>query len=526
MNQSNKKSSGGLLRSSAIMAVATFASRVLGLVRERVLAVYFGASGVTDAFYVACRIPNMLRDLFAESVFSSAFVPVFTEARQKDEALARSLLWSSFVLLGGLTLILSILTIIFAPEIVGFMTPSFLEHPDKFQVTVMLTRIMAPFLTLVSLAALFMGALNTLKVFFVPSLAPALYNLLMILSIVGTYSVMENSGHPPILSAALGVMIGGLGQMLIQVPLLIKKNYGPQGPIVLFSSFTKRIVNRLGIGTVGVAATQINLLINTILASSSAVGAVSWLQYSFRLFQFPVGILGVSLAGSNLVHFSAAWKQGDKQQAKNYLSTSYLLCWLVMIPSMALLLAMGDESIHLLLESGKFDRYATIQSGLALKMYVLGLPCYGLYKIFGPVFFTLDRPKIPIFISIFSISLNILFCVLFTPIFGFSILALGVSLSMIVNSALQAFILKRHLELDLNFFINRRVVTFLVGGLVTYFASRVVMSSFFSYEASLGSKLTFFLLAGLLGTVGYLASILLGGEYKMLRQFMAGRKAR
>ncbi|MCK5884570.1 MAG: murein biosynthesis integral membrane protein MurJ [Bacteriovoracaceae bacterium] len=516
----DRKSLALVLLSSAKMAIATFSSRILGLVRELVMASMFGASGITDAFYVAYRIPNMLRDLFAESVFSSAFVPVLTEVQKKDPQKAKGLLWSAFILLGFVTTIISILIVIFAPQFVALMAPKFVDVPEKFEITVVLTRIMAPFLVLVSIAALFMGALNTLKVFFTPSFAPAFYNLIMIGCMVALPNLMEKWGTHKIAAVAVGVIIGGFGQMLIQLPLLIKKNYGPQGPIKIFSKYTGKIINRLGIGTVGIAATQINLLVNTILASSSGVGAVSWLQYAFRMFQFPVGILGVSIAGSNLVHFSDAWKSDDKERAIYYLKTSYTLSWLVMVPAMALLYAMSDHSLHLLLERGAFDRTDTLQAGLALRMYVIGLPCYGLYKIFGPVFYSLDCPKYPVGISVVAIALNVAFCVFLTPIYGFHILALGISFSMIFNSGVQGIFLHRLLNLGVGFFFNLRVLKIWGAGVGCYFTTNYLTRSYLSMEFGFMEKVIRFCGVGAAGVAAYFVILFILGEYKIVKTFL------
>ena len=417
-----------VLLSSLKMAVATFASRILGLVREQVMAAMFGASWVTDAFLVAYRIPNLLRDLFAEGAFSSAFVPTFTEIKLKDPLEARRLMWSMVLVLGCVTGIISIGTIIFAPELIGLFAPKFVVHPEKYELSITLLRIMAPFLVFVSLAALFMGVLNTLKIFFIPSLAPAFFNVIMILSMWFLPPVLVENGFNKALSLGIGVVTGGLIQLLIQVPLIFKNNFGPIKGISFYSPQIKQILNRIGIGTIGIAATQINLLINTILASSTVVGAVSWLIYSFRLFQFPVGILSVSLAGSNLVHFSEAWKNNDKEEAKKVLNSTYVLSFVLVLPAFALLSALSTETVHLIFERGAFTSQDTSMTTIALNLYLLSLPFYGLYKIFGPVFYTLDEPQIPVFTSVFCILVNIIFCVSLTSSYGFKILALGLSL--------------------------------------------------------------------------------------------------
>lgn len=508
-----------VLFSSLKMAIATFSSRILGLVREQAIAAVFGASGVTDAFQIAYRIPNMLRDLFAEGAFSSAFVPTFTGVRIRNEKLAKGLLWSMAVLLVIITGALSFGMITFAKEIVLALTNEvFNSDPKRLEITVGLVKIMAPFLVLISLAALFMGTLNTLKVFFVPSFAPALFNIVMIACIFILPDHLKVWGQHPVYSLGIGVMLGGFVQMIVQVPLLIKKGYGPQGPFQLVSTDSKVILNRIGIGTIGIAATQINVIVTTILATSTVVGAVSWLTFAFRLFQFPVGILSVSIAGSNLVHFSEAWKNSDKEKAIGYLGTSYFLSFLTIVPAMALLFALSKESIHLVFERGAFDTNDTSMTYIALKYYLIGLPSYGLYKIFAPVFFTLDRPKIPVKISVFAIICNIIFCVYFTPLYGFGMLALGTSLSMILNSAIQGVCLKRFLEIPWSFFFKVRILKIIIAGVLCYVATLQASEYLFNYSDPFFQKSIMFCLSGALGALCYGLILVVFGEGKELKK--------
>ena len=228
-----------VLLSSFKMAVATFCSRILGLVREQFIAFYFGASGLTDAFLIAYRIPNLLRDLFAEGAFSAAFVPTFVDANLKDQVKARKLLWALFILLGSFSLIVGAFIILYTPELINLFAPTFKESPDKFQITVTLARIMSPFLCFISIAALFMGVLNSLKVFFIPSFAPVFFNVAMIASMIIFPPILVSKGAEPILSLGLGVLLGGLLQAFVQLPLIIKKGYGPVLPDKIFSKQTK-----------------------------------------------------------------------------------------------------------------------------------------------------------------------------------------------------------------------------------------------------------------------------------------------
>jgi len=520
-NVAPRKNSLSLIFASLKMALATFSSRILGLVREQVMAATFGASGITDAFTVAYRVPNMLRDLFAEGAFSSAFVPIFTKARIESEETARTLLWSMGILLSLITLSVMGIVIIFAPEVVELMTDSdFVADQERYLLTVQMVKIMAPFLTLISLAALFMGALNSLKMFFVPALAPALFNIVMIASMIGLPSVLIARGHHPALSLALGVIGGGIVQMGLQVPLIFAKGFGPTGNWQFFGPLTKSILNRLGIGTIGIAATQINVLITTILATGTVIGAVSWLTYAFRLFQFPIGILSVSIAGSNLVHFSEAWKDNDGDEARRLLKTSYNMSWLVIVPAFALLMSLSLETVHLVFERGAFERSDTLNSAMALRQYLWGLPFYGLYKIFAPTFFSIDRPKVPVFISITSIIANIIFCLIMVPKYGFSILALGTSLSMLLNCTLQAIFLNKYLELGFAFFFNIRLFKFLIAGGFCFFVTDSLRGNLYLLGDGLIQRGLGYFACCAAGALCYFLLLAISGEAKLLKRLI------
>lgn len=468
------------------MAIATFMSRILGLVREQVMAAYFGASGLTDAFLVAYRIPNLLRDLFAEGAFSSAFVPTFIEANHESQQASRELMWSLFWLLFFITGTISLGIMVFAPELVSLFAPEFTKDPEKYEITVVLTRIMSPFLTFVSLAALFMGALNSLKVFFLPSLAPAFFNVVSIVCQLGLSGWLYSNGHHPIYSLGIGAMLGGFVQAAVQVPSIIKRGFKPMWPKKFWTARSKKVVMLIGPGLIGFAAAQVNLLVTTILATGSLVGAVSWLNYSFRLFQLPVGILSVSIGNSNLVHFSEAWKKKDFKTAKDSLQSSYYLSFLTVMPALAILFCLSEEIVSLIFERGKFDRNSTIMTAEALRMYALGLPFYGIYKIWVPTFYALDRQKIPVIASLCSIGFNITFCLLLTPVYGFKILALGTTLSVFVNASFQSWILKKDLTLGWNFFFSPRIMKVLVSTIVTSLViSFLLKVEFFSQPFSM-----------------------------------------
>ncbi|OFZ24947.1 MAG: murein biosynthesis integral membrane protein MurJ [Bdellovibrionales bacterium RIFOXYB1_FULL_37_110] len=519
-NKQTANTSSRVFKSSLKLAGATLISRILGLVREQVQAAVFGASGLTDAFNVAYRIPNMLRDLFAEGAFSPAFVPVFVEAKNEGFKVARRLLWSVFLLLLVLTIIIGILMVIFANGIVANIAPKFLEDPNKFQITVTLLRIMSPFLSLVSVAALFMGALNAIKIFFVPALAPASYNVIMILAIFCLPPFFEKQGVSGIYALGFGAVVGGLMQILVQIPLIIRKSLGPLGPVKIISPYTKKIAGRMGLAFVGVSASQVNIFINTLLATGTVVGAVSWLTYAFRLFQFPLGILGVSIGGSNLVHFSDAWKGGKREEALDLLKSSYLLSLFTISWALVMLYTMSVPTAHLIFERGAFSRSDTLAVSELLKYYLWCLPCYGLFKIFSPTFYSIDRPQVPVFISLFSIFVNIVVCLTFVPHYGYQILAMGVSISIIVNTLLQIIFLTRYLDLPKMFFLDLKLLKILLAVVVAGTLTHFLTLNYFNFEAGFIRKMSIFVAIGCLGSLGYFLILFLTGEGKSLRKMI------
>lgn len=522
MNNSTNSGRLSVALASIKMALATSTSRILGLVREQAMAWTFGASGMTDAFTVAYRIPNMLRDLFAEGAFSSSFVPIFTEAKIRDPLQARRLLWSLFVLLGSLTFFISIVIMIFAPSLAALLTSGdFLADPLRAKVTVELIRIMAPFLLFISLAALFMGALNSLRIFFIPALAPAFFNIVMIAAIFILPPHLERAGHHPILSLGLGVLVGGLLQMLIQLPMLLKVAYGPIGPLSFKNRDVGRIFHRLSIGTIGIAANQINLIVTTILATGTVLGAVSWLNYAFRLFQLPVGVLGVSIATSNLVHFSQAWKEGKEDEAVHFLRSAVELSLLVMIPAAILLCVLSLPVANIIFERGAFTSDDTSMTALALSMYAIGLPSYGMFKIFSPTFFALDRPQLPVYISVVCIGLNVIFCLYATPRYGFFVLALGTSLSMILNSLLQtSFLIYLIKQLSWRHFLNISLLRLILAGLACYFVGETIYGQLFSFSDSLIMRVVNLGLCGFAGLTSYVLVLAILGDWKKFKMVL------
>ncbi len=436
------------------MGLATLCSRVLGLVREQVFAFLFGASDATDAFNIAFRIPNLLRDLFAEGAMSAAFVPNFTRAlAQSREAAFRLLVAVLSVLLFSLSII-SIAGMVFAPELVSFYADAYRAVPGKFELSISLTRMMFPFFPLVAMAAVTMGALNALGSFFLPAFAPVLFNVASIVcGLALTPLIRGYTLYPPIYSMALGVVLGGFLQFYVQWRQMRRRGLEPRRESgVFFKPWrvegVKRVLWLLVPGTIGLAATQLNILVNSIFATSQGSGAVSWLNYAFRLMQFPIGIIGVSLAAATLPAVSKKLAVNDAAGAALDLNRSLRTSFAVNAPAAAGLMVAGLPIIQMLFQHGRFGAEDSRQTAAALFWYALGLPGYSAVKIMVPAFYALGNTRFPVMASFFSVALNAALNHVLLNVFHYPFWALAVATSATatLNAVVLALILRHRLK--------------------------------------------------------------------------------
>jgi putative peptidoglycan lipid II flippase len=396
-----------LLRSAGSISVATAMSRVLGLLRDQLQAYFFGAGFSTDAFVAAFRIPNLLRDLFAEGALSAAFVPTFTATRERegDDAawrLANRVITALCVLLGGLAVVL----LVGARPILRLYTPGFGD--DKLALAATMTRIMAPFLLFVALAALAMGVLNTMRVFFLPALSPAWFNLACIAGMLALPPLLRPLGFDPILALAIGAIAGGALQFLVQVPSLRRRGFrfrwewAPSDPGLV------RMARLMLPAVFGLAATQINIFVDTMLASNFGDGPMSWLNYAFRLIQLPIGLFGVALATANLTRVSRDSARGDMEGMRVNLAGALRAAALFTLPATAGLIALREPIIRILYEHGsRFHPADTHQAGAALLCYAVGLSAYAVTKIQVPTFYALGNTRVPVLSSAVAVTVKI-----------------------------------------------------------------------------------------------------------------------
>lgn len=426
-------------KNAGAMGIATLMSRVLGLVREQVFAHLFGASHATDAFNIAFRIPNLLRDLFAEGAMSAAFVPTFLKVKH-DEGDGKSWRVAGLVF-RVLFLFVSVLTLIgvfFTEPLVTLYAGAYREIPGKFELTVALTKVLFPFFPLVALAAAFMAILNACGVYFIPAFSSAIFNLVSIVTGVVFVQLSDVLGIEPIMGMAFGVVLGGAAQAFMQLPKLYAVGYRWQqrratDPAWYQEPALKRMLLLMVPGTLGLAATQINILVNSVLATSQGPGAVSWLNYSFRLMQFPIGVFGVSLAAATLPAFSKSWVKNDHKGAVDALSRSLRRVLAINLPASAGLAFLGVPIIQLIYEHGRFTHEDTLSTAHALAAYAVGLAAYSAVKVFVPLFYALDNTRIPVISSVLSVVLNLVLNLIFLKWIGFLGLPLSTSLTAIFN---------------------------------------------------------------------------------------------
>ncbi len=438
---------GRLARSAGLAGAATLVSRLLGLARETLLAAFFGAGNQMDAYFVAFRIPNLVRDLFAEGAMSAAFVPTFTRhltLHGKDDAwrLGINLMTALALVTGGL----AVAGMTFAPAIVGAYAGAFSAVPGKMELTVQLTRVMLPFLPLAALAAAAMGMLNSLHYYFVPALAPATFNVASILCLVLLVPLMPSFGWPAIMAAAIGVLVGGLAQVAVQWPALAREGFRYRPRLDLRDPGLQRVLLLMGPGTIGLAATQINLFVNTLLATSQGPGAPSWLSYAFRLMYLPIGLFGVSIATAVLPAAARHAALDDHAAVRQTLSRGLGLMLLLNVPATVGLVVLATPIVRLLFERGQFLPSDTAATASVLQCYAVGLVGYAAARIASPVFYALGQHRVPVAVSTASVGVNVLASLLLVNVMGVRGLALGTSIAALAHGLSAVWLLRRRLQ--------------------------------------------------------------------------------
>jgi putative peptidoglycan lipid II flippase len=422
-----------LLKSAATVSVMTLISRILGFARDVIIARVFGAGTGADAFFVAFRIPNLLRRLFAEGAFSQAFVPVFAEYRtQRDHAAVRELADHTAGALGTALLLVSTVGMLAAPVIVMVFAPGFTRNAEKYALTVEMLRINFPYLTFISLTALAGGMLNSYGRFGVPAFTPVFLNLSLIAAALWLAPHLET----PIVALAWGVFIGGLVQLLFQLPFLHRLKLLPRPRLKRRHEGVGRVLRLMVPALFGVSVAQINLMIDTLIASFLVSGSVSWLYYSDRLMEFPLGVFGIALGTVVLPSLSRHHASASVQDFSRTLD--WALRWVVLIgtPATVGLVVLAGPILTTLFQYGEFSAHDAEMSTRSLMAYAFGLLGFILIKVLAPGFYARQDTRTPVRIGVIAMIANIGFILALVLPLAHAGLALATSLSGYINAGL------------------------------------------------------------------------------------------
>jgi len=436
----DKVRKSSLIVSTGKVSGATAVSRVLGLVREQIMAYYFGASMATDVFVAAFRIPNLLRDLFAEGALSAAFVPLFKEKLVTDSeaeafGLARTVITAILLVVGGLVL----LGIVAAPAIVFISANGFTADPEKFNLTVGLTRVMMAYLLLVSLSALVMGMLNSFGRFGIPALSPAMFNLGIILSVMLMYHWFD----VPVYTMAVGVLIGGVGQLAMQLPQLWRIRFRFRWSFNFLDETFKRTMRLFLPMVAGMSAGRVNILVSTLLASFLMEGSLSFLNYSYRLMHFPLGVFAVALGTVALPNASELAARKEMDRLGSAFADAIGLNMFLVLPSAAFLAIMGRDLVDVIYRWGAFSESNAANTALALLHYSYGLVGFAAVRVTVPIYYALKDSSLPMKISVVSVVVNLLLYYPLMKMLDFAGLAAATSIAGLVNFGLLLYYLPR-----------------------------------------------------------------------------------
>src|SRR6266576_6905968 len=434
-------------RATGVVGIAILSSRFLGLIREMIFAGLFGAGRNLDAFLMAFRLPNLLRDLFAEGALSTAFITTFSkkiavEGDQSAWRLANKVATLTAVFMSAVTL----LGIVFAPQLVDLLTWGSWDS-EKTAWTILLTRIMWPFMLLVSLAALVMGILNAKHVFGPPAMASSYFNLGSIMAGVAIgWWLDPHFGARSLVGLAIGTLVGGAWQLAGQFPSLWRVGYKYHADFYWRDQGVRTVLTLMGPAVIAASAVQVNVLINSGFAARLGDGAVSWLNIAFRLMQLPLGIFGVAVATVTLPLISRSAAVGNTVEFRGALSHAIRLVMLLTIPAAIGLIILANPIIAVIYEHGRFTPEATRQTAGALRFYAIGLAGYSAVKVLAPAFYALDKRHLPMLVSLLSILINFGLNWLFTFQLGLGHrgLALSTSLVAVTNFLLLYIMMRRY----------------------------------------------------------------------------------
>lgn len=431
-----------IAKRAVTVAGATLVSRVLGFVRDLITAFALGAGLFADAFFVAFRIPNLLRSLFAEGSLTMAFIPTFSRVRSEEgEARAQEMARSVLAWLVSILTVITVLALIFAPQLTAVIAPGFAKNPELLGTTADLLRICFPFIVFISAVGLCMGILNAMDHFFAPAFAPCLLNIGFIAAALIGWHMGWNVAY----ALAWGVVASGLAQWLFQQPFLARLGFSWRGPWRWMDPAVLRMGKLMLPSVLGSAVYQINLLLGTLLASFLPVGSISYLYYADRLVQFPVGVFGLAVSTAALPSLSRLAAAGQMDEFQGVIRSSMRLSLFISLPAMAGLIALAAPLIGLLFGRGAFGSEAIHATATALVAYGVGLPAIALVRPLVGAFYALENTRMPVLVAAFCVVVNIVLGFVLMQFMAHAGLALAVSIASYANVGLLSWLLRRRL---------------------------------------------------------------------------------
>jgi len=431
-----------MVKAAGIVGSATMLSRVLGYVRDAVIAWFFGAGMAADAFLAALPVSNLLRRLLGEGALTSSFVPVFTDYIEKNSKEEARVFVSRFTTFFFVVLVVvTALCIWFSEPLVRLITPGFADNPEKFGLTVRLTQIMFPYMVFVGLMAVAMGVLNALRHFFAPAISPVLLNISMIGSVLIVAPFVESPAH----ALAASVLVGGLLQLLVQLPYLKKFGMLPGIAFAFRDPGVWKVLKLLIYSAIGLGIYQLNVVIILRFASGLSEGSVSYLYYATRLMELPLGVFGVSLATAALPALSMHASRNDAAAFSGALSNAVKLSNFICLPATAGLMALAYPITDILFVRGEFSPYDAKQTAVALLFFAVGIVPVAISRVLVSVFYSLKDTKTPVILSFFAFIFNIAMCVALVGPLKHGGLAFAASLSAFFNTVLLALVLYKRL---------------------------------------------------------------------------------
>lgn len=465
-----------IARGVRAFTIGTAISRILGLVRESVFAFLFGAGFSTDAFNAAFRIPNLLRDLFAETALSAAYIPVLSEVKQKSREEQNKLASNIFLILLIVVGIVVVAGIVFSPQLVRIITYGFGAVPNKLALTARLTALMFPFLLFIALAAWAMGYLNTEKEFFVPSVAPAFFNIISIAFPVILYTYLTQRGMDPIFGMAIGVTAGGFMQFGIQLPRLYRSGFRFHLYLNLRDPYLKRIFLLFIPVAFGLAASRINVTVDLFLISFLQERSMTWLNYAFRVMHLPLGLFGVAVGTVALPTISQQVAENRHADVRDTFFDSLKLVLFLTVSSALIIAFLSHPVIRLIYERGRFTAFDTVATTRALILYIVGIPFIAGIRNCAAAFYAYKDTRTPMIASFIAVGIHIVLSVILMRIIGFLAFPLSTTISSGVNMIILLVLLPR------------KIGTFPITPLVKYFGLLVIAGCLGGFVGLLSSR--------------------------------------